>query len=60
MEKTSAFKILYNKQLLTNERAEQAIQQEREALAKQAKTADSTQPPPLLPWSAQHALRNVL
>lgn len=42
IEKTSAFKILYQKQLLTKERAEEIVQQERAALAKETKTTAST------------------
>jgi hypothetical protein len=42
IEKTSAFKILYQKQLLTKERAEEIVQQERAALAKETKATAST------------------
>jgi len=38
IEKTSAFRILHNKQFLTKEREQQLVQQERESSEKQAKT----------------------
>jgi 4-alpha-glucanotransferase len=43
IEKTSAFKILYQKQLLTKERAEEIVQQERAALAKETKATASNE-----------------